>query len=428
MYPGIGRHLDQNTIKNKGGAITGPMQLLPCGDLVLLEWRTHYFKDGSRPSKRYGPGTILRPNRKTAKKTNYRSTHQIYDDAYALERGATHAVRRYGVRSKERGTEIGDIAVDKQTLREYVVFLIRMGPHMEHVLKDLYLGMNKLAKRYGWMIDESKKKAAIQIIRGLIEKDSLGRKNIPAAAMSMGGAIWNLLEREEVIQWLSMYMDQKAVQTERLIDTHIDLYRRLWNLVGKDSAIETLLDQPSHETLPFRMKLKDLYDQFETVCLKPFVRNAQHTVRDIATVLDLLSNSSSYGYGRILRKETLTRLKEGIRWVFVLDALQREIIFPLSFLINDLIAQDRLKRRGTKKRPIKITTSLAPEKFADLAGRIESFEKRLGKCQSKAHEHEVLEHDVKEEVLGYLELAKAHIREGKWVPVKNDLDTIAGIL
>ncbi|MFZ6015618.1 MAG: hypothetical protein ACOYUZ_04685 [Patescibacteria group bacterium] len=427
MFPGFGKNIPGFKVKNKGGIVQGPMQLMPWGDLILLEYRTLYFPDGSRQSERLPPGTILRPNRKLAGEKNPQTTHIVYHDAYEAERGAKHAVRRYGIRGQEAITEAGDLNFTKKALREYVVFLLRQGPHLEHVLRDLFTAMMKLAKRYGWMIDEDKKKAAEQMLRGLIEKDSLGRKNLPAAAMSMGGAIWHLLEREEAIQWLSMRMDQKAVQTERLIAEHMELYQQLWDMVGKDTAIAELTRLPHHETQQRRLKMRLLHGQLEAVRLRPFIKNARHTVRDIGEILDVISHPA-FASNQERKAKPLYRLREGIRWVFVLNALQREIIFPLSFLLDDLERKDRLRRRGTDEKPTKIVTAMAPDKFADLDERLQRFEQRLDKCQDEIKGEKVLGHPVKDEVLGFLELTKAHLAEDDWRVVKNDLDTIAGIL
>ncbi len=424
MYPNIGRIEAFSVIKNGGGFVEAPMQRMPWGDRILLEKAFLIFRDGSHKHQLLLPGVIFRPNRDLARRTKGASTHIIFHDAYAAQRGAEHSVKNYGVRSKERATETGDLKADVKALREYVIFLLRMGPHMEHVLRDLHLGMNKLAGEYSWKFDESKKKATEQMIRGLVEKDSIGRKNTPAAAMIMGGAIWNLLEREEMIQWLSMHMDQRAVQTERFIDEHIGLYQYLWNLIGKESTIKELADKPTHDTLKDRIMLKRAHEMLSCFCLRPFVKNAKHTSRDIAVVIDVLSRPAGYVHETEQRRSALMRLKEGIRWVFVLDALERGIIFPLSYLIDDLLRQERLNRRRTKaKGRVVITRSMAPEKFADLSDRIAEFKAKLDKCKD-----DILAHPVKSEVLVLLTIAENHIAEDDWRLVKQDLDAIAEIL
>jgi hypothetical protein len=425
MFPGFGERVESGLIRNGGGFLKGPMQRMPWGDHILLEKAFLVFPDGSRKHKLYLPGAIFRPNRELARRTSGASTDLIYICAYAAERGANHAVINYGVRSKSRGTETADLKSGVQTLREYVLFLLKMGPHMEHILKDLYVGMDTLATEYSWKVDEKKKQASIAMIRGLLEYDSLGRKNYPAAAMAMGGAIWNLLEREEAVQWLNMHMDQRCVQTERLISEHISLYQQLWNLVGKETAIRELVNNPDYETLPQRSKLRAIHDQLETVHLRPFVKNAKHTVRDAAAVLDIISLSGpSCNHEREQKEEYVKRLKEGIRWVFVLDALQRGIIFPLSYLIDDILRAERIKRRRTKEKGrVIITSDLAPEKFADLHDRIKTFRAKLDKCNDEA-----LAHPVKSEILAMLDIADTHIVEDDWRYVKADLDAIAEIL
>lgn len=424
MYPNFGKRIENGLIKNRGGFLKGPMQHLPWGDKVLLAKAFLIFPDGSRKHELHLPGAILRPNKDREERSNGATTHLIYDDAYAAQRGAEHAVRKYGVRKAGKGTEVADLKFDIQTLREYVVFLLRMGPHFEHVIRDLHEGMINLAARYGWKIDADKKKAAEQILRGLILEDSLGRNNIPAAAMSMGGAIWHLLEREEAVQWLSMHMDQKAIQTERLIAAHMDLYSRIWRVIGKDDFINSLADSAPHDTQQTRMELKAIYDQMDAVCLLPFARNAKHTKQDIVQILEHLSRSYQYQHERERRLSELHRLREGVRWVFVLDTLQRGIIFPLSYLMADLMRAERFKRRqSTGMGRIVITSRMSPLKFDDLSGRLSEFERKLGKCQD-----EVLAHPVKGEVLSLMQIAKAHAERDNWRIVKKDLDAIAAIL
>lgn len=425
MFPNFGKMVAVTEIKNRGGLLKAPMQKLPWGDLVLLEKAFLMFKSGQRNHELHLPGEIFRPNKTLTRRSEGTSTHIIYADAYEAVRGATHAVRNYGLRGKQKGTEASDLKTDVQTLREYVVFLLRMGPHFEHVLRDLYLGMGSLAERYGWKIDESKKKATAQMIRGLIEKDSLGRQNIPAAAMSMGGAIWNLLEREEAMQWLSMHMDQRAIQTERLIASHMDLYKDLWIIVGKDSSTEVLLCNSPARTEPARANLARIFEQMESIRLLPFAKNARHTSRDIERVLHALSRPGGEDQEIKEKKKLIRRLKEGARWVFVLDSLQREIIFPLSYLIDDLLRENRVKHRakGKQKKRVPITTSMAPEKFADFEERIRQFGQKLGKCDDS-----VLAHPVKNEILALLDVAEAHRIMDDWRYVKQDLVAISQIL
>lgn len=424
MFPNIGKRIENSYIKNRGGFLKGSMQHLPWGDLVLLEKAFLIFPDGSRKHQLHLPGEIFRRNRALEKRTNSASTHLIYTDVYEAQRGAVHPVFNYGVRTKQRATEIGDLNTDISTLREYVVFMLRMGPHFEHVLKDLYIGMSDLAARYSWKLDENKKQATSRMIRGLIEKDSLGRKNIPAAAMSMGGAIWNLLEREENIQWLSMHMDQRAIQTERLIRAHMDLYGELWDLFGGRAATSGILVDSAHETSLPRMKMNELVSKLETVKIRTFCKNAKHTARDIRALETCLGQVPASNQRDADVKDYVIRLREGIRWVFVLDALQRDIIFPLSYLIEDLLRQERIKRRRTKsKGRVVITSDMAPEKFADIADRISEFKSKLSKCNDQ-----ILVHPVKNEVLGILAVVDGRITQDDWRLVKNDLDAIVDIL
>lgn len=423
MFPGIGRTVHRK-IKNRGGFLKGMMHHMPWGDRVLLEKAFLIFPDGQRKHHLLLPGVIFRPNRELAKRTDGASTHIIYSDAYEAERGAKHAVVNYGARAKGKHTESTELKLTVKTLREYVIFLLSQGPHFEHVLRDLSVGMDQLAVEYSWKVDDKKKQAAIDMIRGLLERDSLGRRNPSASAMAMGGAIWNLLEREEAVQWLDMHMDHRAVQTERLISAHLELYQKLWDLVGKESAFKSLVESEPKQSLHTRLQLKQIHDQLEMVHLRPFAKNAKHTVRDLGEVLYLLQHRGVSADDEKVKAEALRRLKEGIRWVFVLDALQRGIIFPLSFLIDELLRAERVKRRKTKiKGRVIITSSMSPLKFDDLSGRLSEFERKLDKCQD-----DVLAHPVKNEVLSLLYLASAHIQEDDWRKVKTDLDAIAQIL
>ncbi len=432
MFPGIGKPHKLSVIKSSGGILKGPMQHLPWRDKVLLEKAFLVFSDGSKNHRLFLPGAIFRPNRQLAKRTKDASTHIIYEDLYAAERGAKHAVVNYGARTKGKYTEIEDLETTVKTLREYVLFLLAQGPHFEHVLRDLSLGMDQLIAEYSWKIDDFKKKATVDMIRGLLERDSLGRRNPSASAMAMGGAIWNLLEREEAVQWLDMHMDMRAVQTERLIAAHISLYQKLWDLIGKDSAIKALVESRYDETRPTRFKISQIHDQMQNVRLRPFVKNAKHTVHDMAEVLDLLSRTTHYPHEEQKRIDALKRLKEGVRWVFVLDALQRGIIFPLSYLIDDLLRAERAKRKRTgqkdKPRYVPISSKMAPEKFADLSERIYEFREKLKKCVDEIEGEKILEHPVKDAVLALLGLAQVHLAEDDWRKVKTDLDAIAQIL
>ncbi|GEM_PF-1277309 len=419
MHPNYGKYIENGLIKNRGGFLKAPIQQLPWGDAILLKKAFLIFPDGSRKHELFFPGIIFRPNRNLAKRSDNSSTHIIYHDAYEAERGAKHAVQNYGLYSKAKGTEIADLTIDISTLREYVIFLLRMGPHFEHVLRDLNKGMNHLVERYGWKVDENKQKATARMMRGLIAEDSLGRINIPAQAMSMGGAIWSLLEREEAMQWLSMHMDQKALQTSRLIATQIDLYQRFWNSFCKLQTIKQRTLFMKHDAKRQINELSLFRDLFSGVILLPFRKNAFHTIRDIEFAIKNILDGDSASYGK-----SLFRLREGVRWVFVLDTLQRDIIFPLSHLIAELTRSERAKRSKTQeKHRIIISATLSPKRFADLKARIVEFRNKLAKC-----EDQVLLHPVKNEVLGLLKVTETHIIEDDWRLVKQDLDAIANIL
>ena len=436
MYPNIGKKIEGFTIHNKAGFLKADMWLFPWGDLVLLQKAFLIFPEGDRTHELYYPGTIFRHNRKKGKKSQGKTTHLIYCDAYEAFRGSEHAVHSYGTRSKKRATETGDLTYDVKAWREYVTLLFKLGPHFRHVLDGLLAGMHELTSSYKYKTDEVKQMALQDMRRALQIKDSLGRENIPASAFAVGGAISRLLERQENIQWLSMHMDQRSLQMSRVIEEHMKLYYDLWNSFCSPTAVrQAIANWPI-----MSLRLPRLRDALSACIILPYRKNAYHTVQDIEDILaiDVRRLDSS------IIEPKLKKLQQGIRWMFVLHALQMEIIFPLSYLIDRLLREERLRRRQTKKKGyIALPTSLAQDEFLDLAARLfmdkeliidgktvvlpklatQSFEQRLAKCSD-----EDLAHPVKGEILELLVLAKQHIANDDWRQVKKDLDAIAEIL
>ena len=432
MPSSLGKFIADNRVSRDGAELVADMWRYPWGDLVLLhEASFHYPKpDRKKRTETLLAGSILRPNKQKARDTKGRTTHESFPDLYMAFRGSGHAVSNYGAEGGIPDTEEAEVQTTIQALHEYVTLLFSLEPHFAHVLTDVKVGMGDLAKSYQYKINEQKKRAQAHMWRGIMDTDSLGRNNPGAQRYAMYGAGNELRKREDAIQWLSMHMDHKTARCLRLINEHVELYNRLWLEICTASATSQLSNWQAHG-LKYAM-IKDLYQRILAIRVRPFRRLAAQTERDLR---ELISAMEKQQPPEVIYS-IVNRLREGTRWVFALDTLQMQIIFPLSGLVHRLERQEKNRRRRTKKKgPIRITFDMAPDEFGSLAKMIftdppfvtrgedeldQSFETRLGRINDQD-----LRSPKKVSTLRWLEEVRYYADQDDWRGVKESLKEMA---
>jgi len=117
----------------------------------------------------------------------------------------------------------------------------------------------------------------------------------------------------------------------------------------------------------------------------------------------------------------LRKIRRGIRWIFALDALQMQVIRPLSLLLDEIKRLERKRLRngdGTfTKDKIVIQRSAAPHLIA-------AIEKSLQEVRTKIHERcrdNDLARPIKKRVELYLEVAQEAMAADDWGLAKTNL-------
>lgn len=432
MQSSLGKFIASNRVFRDGAELVADMWRYPWGDLVLLSEASFHYPEPNKKKKSETllAGSILRPNKQKAKDTEGRTTHASFSDLYKVFRGSSHAVSNYGAEGGVPDTEETEVQATIQALHEYVTLLFSLEPHFAHVLEDVKVGMGDLASSYQYKVNEQKRRAQAHMWRGIMDTDSLGRHNPGAQRYAMYGAGSELRKREDAIQWLSMHMDHKTARCLRLINEHVELYHQIWQEICTTSAKKQLTNWQAHG-VKYGL-IKDLYLTVSAIRVRPFRRLAAQTERDLRELLYAMEKQR--GPDNIY--PIVDRLREGTRWVFALDTLQMQIIFPLSALVHRLERKEKNRRRRTKKKgPIRISFEMAPEEFSMLAKMIftnppfvirgedeedQSFETRLGRINDQD-----LRSPKKASTLRRLQEVRYYAEQNDWRGVKEALKEMA---
>ncbi|MBD3281193.1 hypothetical protein GF391_00415 [Candidatus Uhrbacteria bacterium] len=423
----LGQLVEDMSVCNQGYMMQGDFLVYSWGDAILLHDADLRKPNRKVRSKTCSAGSIFRANKERTRRTDGNTTHDIYEyGLYDAFRGASHAVANYGADGAPH-TEDAEIEDTIQALHEYTTFLMNLGPLFAHVQSDLNVGMGDLAGSYRYKIDERKKRAEGHMWRGIMDIDSLGRRNPGAQRYAMYGAGTELRKRQDMIGWLSTHMDHKAVRCFRLINEHMEFFNDLWrSICTTDAADQLMAGQTTGHSMAM---VHDFYIRASAIRALPFRRFAMHTAQDLLELRYALEKRMDEERIRHLTN----RLREGTRWAFALDVLQMEIIFPLSELVYRLKRQEQKRRKQTKTAgKIKITYSMAPDEFDIILHKLftevprsadepdHSFETRLGKIYDQS-----IRSPKKERVQLLLGDMKQDIAEDDWIAVKNSLVDIS---
>lgn len=395
------------TVRSHGVALRLPMARLPSRDLVQLRPAVMRVVNGKTTEVHLPMGTIWRRNWEHERETKGESTHAHYDDLYDLLRSGRHVTLGYGLGTPERTTlpsEASSIREDIVMARAYVRFVLTMGVYEPAERTTFMRVQSELVSSYWAKRNVSKVTARERFARGLILKDSLGRRNPSAAAWVTGAGISHLLARMSTMKILSTAIDRKTVYVYEYIREHIELYTELWGCLRGSSrltpaAMERLL-------LEFR-------SAFSAITARPFCRNASHTRRDLDEALRLVCAKDRAGL-----VHQITRIRMGIRWMFALDYLQTQVITPYVFMLERLRGMEakRLRAEGKKTRRIVIAREMAPDSFKEVESRLEVFITKLGKCSDVD-----LKTKVKDAVEAIAKDALLALQAGDWRIAKKRL-------
>lgn len=290
--------------------------------------------------------------------------------------------------------------------------------------------LEPLLDEYRCMYDIRKVMARQDMERGIRLSDSLGRKNIPAACFAQGSAIGNIQIRRRAIRFLESHVSQEAQAAALEISGIRDAYRRLrygfqpsyavnWayedvglvppqELVGPHLKgwLEMVRDRRDWQSLQWMLEWSLPF--FQNIIVLPFRRNARHVTGDIECALRAIMRDDIQGLTKALE-----RLRAGLRWFFVLDHLEMQVITPLAILLVDLellFKADRPRNGRSKFIP---SSTMAPREFAQIRQQYSKFTGFVGLFRDG-----ILDHPQRDEIVPIVSRANSAIESDDWPAFK----------
>lgn len=381
----------------KGKKIVSARIVLPSGDQVQMEDATSA-----------ACGMIWRPNAALAKKTGGETTHQLYADAYRLLRAGLHIRDRYGIRQPNAASEYTDVTLGIEQAREIVEAILHLNacpPEKRRWFLDM---QRALVSEYGRKQD-GEKQATAQHFRRALEAfeamlDATQQKTLsrPQAAMVAGAGIRHLQRRLDAVASIANRMDRRTWEIYRIMSRTMGLYHSLWDLLRETGYYLATSERRER----FRYYLTQFGLAIDQVKLRPFRRNAFQVARDAQDLQGLLQSLGGRQDAEI--REAVERLRNGMRWMFVVDAVQRDIVIPLS-----------LARAGLQKG----RGELPPATAQKLEAAIAQLPKRLERCRDQD-----LRTPVREPVGSQIALARSHFAARDWRQCIDSLDRVSDLI
>lgn len=424
----VPRYVKRMDIRYRGAKIRVRMGCLPCGILVQLIPRTITIANGKIEKMEIAPGDVWVPNRELSRATKRATEYHLCADLYDAFRLCLHASDGYGHgsdRSDAESVKLDGTIVSARSLASGL--FQRRGDAIEtraaNDERQMTLAADLLAKR-----DENKVRAGNFFLASLrtLTSDRLGRPNPGGAAMQIGAGIAQLKKRLFAIAKIDDRVVSRATVLADFIEDHLRVYDALWHdLLGEPRPqtrgeiwrmIYLIGEGLQANATPFARRegerqlrvlvdrLASHRDAFLRMQAAPFRRNAYHLARDLELAISIADGTVGPKElaSLIERLETMER---GMRWMYALNALQFELICPLSVLLaNEPGAPD--------------------ERFAFVRPSLEDFDRRMThRCSDKN-----LRTPVKDEAKRLITDALKAADERQWLEVKTRLKSLAAIL
>ncbi len=421
----------EQTVKNGGGTLACPMGRFAWGDLTMLKSEPMQRPKRKREDSLIKAGSFWRPNSLRRQKSHGQSTHAHYDDAYLLMLSGEHVIRG-------EGSEILNMRQSILEQQDFSRLLLDLGAftQAEQIAK-----FEEQSRRFEELlqVSDEDKIAARKMIAGSMEiKDSLDRNNPASRAMKSGGAVGRFMRRLGSAQDIQDFEEWRTRKVAQLIAEHLELYKSLWAALkmrvgtpalvdvsqifdqssGLDNDFECLISEsrgPEGLRAAERL-LAEFHSSFAAIQIRPFCKNAAHVVRELKLAGEMCQKAE-----RAELKSLLRKIRRGIRWMFALDALQMQVIRPLSLLHEDLYSLCQRERNGDGtyvKGSGLVLRSAAPQLFAKVEEGLEAVREKIRtKCRNKDLDNPI----IKERVEGYLGTAQASLARDDWRAALDDM-------
>jgi hypothetical protein len=286
-----------------------------------------------------------------------------------------------------------------------------------------------------------KRRAFFDLLRGLKEIDSLGRKNPPAAAMATGAGLGWLMKRQKNVTRMLGYMNTHSFRIHLAISEIDETFANLFDYLGglRESRkphfrprIWEVVRQPSEPTRMLALAtLADQVETFKHVHALPYRKMAFHLRKELTEAYDLAASPTlltSHEEMDLLRT-TLVRMRQGVGWAFVLHFLEMEIRTPLSMLFGEVGLGVRAYRKAVNdfdRTEIVVDDEGTPEQFALVTKRIGDFKRRVRRCPDEALFHQIKGGDGG--MVRRLKEVEGLIAHNSWTEAKEHLKEIAEML
>lgn len=336
---------DPYQMKSKGKLVTGSRLRFSWGDEVQLE--------SCATADR---GMIWRPNLALAERTNGETTHQRYADVYRLLRAGLHIRDQYGARHSDESSEMGQVTSDIEQARRVVGVILDLHACSASE-RAMYLDLQReLALRYATKLDQEKLTSAERFMRALTAFEALMRPETERPKLSSsqvgmiaGSGIHHLQVRLKTLESIARQMDYRTGRVYGLIQSCMALYRGVWSILREPSFHLKSVER----RISLSAQLRTFCRAAHAIRFRPFEANARCVLISCTVIEDALVNGDDAA-----ALSALNALRQEIRWIFVLDAIQREIVIPMSQALEyqgrllksrrdraNLIESDRLRFR-----------------------------------------------------------------------------------
>lgn len=400
---------DRRLILTRGKPAPGSQIFLPWGDALQVE--TVSGVDA---------GSIWRPNQQLAKRTRGETTHQRYSDVYKLLRAGLHIRDQYGIRHPDEASERGVVTADIEDARLLAQAILGLRVTSESDA-SLSAALNvRLAEKYASKVDENKATSGQRFARalhafddylrhtGVVETNPVPERKLTRsqAAMVVGSGIHYLQRRLEVMESIAGWLEYRTGKIYALIGRTMTVYRELWGVLAKPEFHLVSTER----RLELSKYLRGFVNSARTMRFRPFRNNAFRAGQDAELILEALILGDDK-----TALEGLRRLRRGIRWIFMLNAVQCEIAIPLSL---------RLERRSRAHRVPAEKSVMFPEVEQEkLVGAIRGLPGRL-----RTLSDEGLQTPVKTAVLAQVDQAIEFANASDWRSCLTELDALMQIL
>lgn len=383
------------------------------------------------------PGQILIRNRALKKRSKNEAEWMRYVDVYSALRGMVHATRDGGAQPNVRDGEMQEFVVLPDVLRRCSRLLFSSAT-FDHFLEEASQeGIEYVVATLQHRHVDALVSAYLDTLRGIQQKDSRGRKNAPAAAMALGGAIQQMNKREQGLRLIMKFLNGRVYRMTEVIYSVIDTYELLLEAMGGRKKEDWL----SERAIFVRIANRETYQRHAVAsvseCLErhivafrgmlafPHVTNAicvRKNLMGMRSHLRILANHWDTESARILQSYIVALRRDILRFL-ARHELEIEIHAPISWTLGDRARARKIIRKAVHAPSHTEVDTVGSEdelRFAVIRQRMGSFFSRIRDCD----EH-LLDPVIRQYTLQQMVIAMRCADQGAWSEAESRVESIA---